>query len=415
MLMYGLPLPETPSDEYEYYLRKYQPEDQMELFNQLCAECPMNEEQQHLFDVVTDAINRIQPDDPMIGIFCHASAGCGKTATAKKLAAYARAHSEVTNIVSSTALSSQNYLCDGSTAHSHFGMPVIEDFDRDIDDEPLQCSVSPDRRMFIFKSKFYIWDETMGNHNEVFLAVMKSFENLKGKVVLFLTDLKQTLPVIQDGTKEDILNSTIINTPQFENFIFVSLTTNMRLRNASEENRLFLQFIEAIGNNTESPWNKIFCHCENEDIKYHAISNKIKTFFDFSDLEEDADNENPNEDDTVINDDISQLKGEALNNFLFRVTSEQREEFLHTSGVINRDKDAMMAELLPNGFDKDSIRDISILAFSNKEVDNWNDYIGSLNPEEEVSLVSRDWFTEVKIVCFVNNLRFRFKSSFLNF
>ena len=394
MTMYGLPSPTKPSNEFEYYKQKFNPEEQDELFRQLCDLFPMNEEQQHLFDVVTEAASVIQPNERMKGIFCHASAGCGKTATAKKIAAYARSKGIVTCIVSSTALSSQNYLRDGTTAHSEFGVPVVEDFDRDVDDEPLRCSVSPDRAEFINETTLIIWDEALGNHMEVFLAAMRKFNNFKGKVILFLTDLKQTLPVIQDGSKEDILAATILNCTEFQHFIKVSLDTNMRLRNATEENRIYLQFIDAIGKNEESPLNKIVVDCYDQDIKYHAISNNLKCFFDFSELPDE--NDGDINDDNITNDGV-RLIGDELNNFLFRVTSEEREAFLNESGTIHRDKAALFAELLPNGYSREAVRDISILAFSNKEVDAWNDEIASLNPETEVIKLSRDWFTEVLI------------------
>ena len=58
----------------------------------------------------------------------------------------------------------------------------------------------------------------------------------------------------------------------------------------------------------------------------------------------------------------------------------------------------MLNELFPSGFDAVTAAGVSILAVANKDVDEWNDIIASMNPEEEHILESRDWFTEVSIL-----------------
>jgi ATP-dependent DNA helicase PIF1 len=50
-----------------------------------------------------------------------------------------------------------------------------------------------------------------------------------GKVVILGGDLRQTLPVIQGGSRSEIVDSAIINSSLWSHVVVLHLTINMRL------------------------------------------------------------------------------------------------------------------------------------------------------------------------------------------
>ena len=158
MNVYGLPLPNNPQSELDYYHQKHCLADESALFNQLVKDEPMTQEQSIVFNHIVQAVcgGNVQDVGNCVGrlFMLLASAGCGKTSVARKVAAYCRSQGHVVLICASTAIAALNYPNDGTTAHSLFGVPVIEDYDRDLDDDPLECVMSKERYCVILI--FYI-------------------------------------------------------------------------------------------------------------------------------------------------------------------------------------------------------------------------------------------------------------------
>jgi len=145
MRRYGFPYPSKPQTELQYYHARFPPADQQVLFDKLMREKPLTDEQHDVFDRVIEAVLSMEAYDTSKIFLLLASAGCGKTETCFKIAAYCRSIGYDTHICASTAIAALNYFHDGTTAHSLFGVPVIEDFERDLNDEPLVCSLSDER------------------------------------------------------------------------------------------------------------------------------------------------------------------------------------------------------------------------------------------------------------------------------
>jgi signal recognition particle GTPase len=134
---YGLPKPLSSKTELEKELLRYDPQQQSELYEELCRDQPNTEEQQRLFDAIVSAVTNKSPDNRLHSL-C-GIAGSGKTAVAKKMAAYLRSMGHIVLICAATTLACQNYGSQGaSTAHRLFKFPVIDDDDRDME-EVLQC------------------------------------------------------------------------------------------------------------------------------------------------------------------------------------------------------------------------------------------------------------------------------------
>jgi hypothetical protein len=61
------------------------------------------------------------------------------------LLAYVRSKGIVAVVVAATGIAALNFPRDGMTAHQWFGVPVVEDFERDIDDNDLICQTKNER------------------------------------------------------------------------------------------------------------------------------------------------------------------------------------------------------------------------------------------------------------------------------
>lgn len=261
------------------------------------------------------------------------------------------------------------------------------------------------RRELISHARLIIWDEVLSSNKEVLDAVARATNDFYGKVVLMLTDYRQSLPVVKNGTKFEVMAATIVNHRLFPRIRHLYLNTNMRLASASLENRLYLEMISSIASNGESFLNKvILCDVNSDpDSMFHVLSSKLSCFFDFSEIGESIgrnedvviEGVDDHDDDCFGLDVDDENDVEKLNVFL-DTTAAERAKFV-TEEFINSHNQKALIELMFPGkvFDSSVAANISILAVSNKEVDEWNALIGELNPNAEVSLESNDYFTEV--------------------
>jgi RecG-like helicase len=145
MRQYGLPYPSFLQSELERYWEKHEPKKERKLFEHLEEQSPMTEEQAMFFNDIKEKLETTRPHDKVSIRLLLASAGCGKTLTARKLLAYARSQGIVAIVVAATGIAALNFPNDGMTAHQWFGVPVVEDFERDLDDNHLICRTKNER------------------------------------------------------------------------------------------------------------------------------------------------------------------------------------------------------------------------------------------------------------------------------
>jgi hypothetical protein len=94
----------------------------------------------------------------------------------------------------------------------------------------------------IESSSLIIWDEALMTHRRCFEALDRSLRDILssrdpslanepfgGKVVVLGGDLRQILPVIQGGTRGQIVNAAVTNSPLWRAAEILRLTENMRL------------------------------------------------------------------------------------------------------------------------------------------------------------------------------------------
>ena len=71
----------------------------------------------------------------------------------------------------------------------------------------------PERLELIQNADAIIWDEALANHRECLEAVMREFDNFRGKVLILMFDAKQLLPVVPGGDHLDIVKASLFSSP----------------------------------------------------------------------------------------------------------------------------------------------------------------------------------------------------------
>ncbi|XP_071714697.1 uncharacterized protein [Rutidosis leptorrhynchoides] len=182
--------------------------------------------------------------------------GYGKNFVWKTLAVAIRSRGDIVINVASSGIAAL-LLTGGRTAHSRFAIPinVLED---------SFCSIKPESELaaLLNQAKLIIWDEAPMMHIHCFEAFdrtmkdiiksNKSFEPFGGKVVIFGGDFRQILPVIQRGTRSEIVDASIHSSYLWRKCKVMKLTKNMRLRCDSNDSEMkeiadFAEWILKIG------------------------------------------------------------------------------------------------------------------------------------------------------------------------
>ncbi|XP_057252064.1 uncharacterized protein LOC125494157 [Beta vulgaris subsp. vulgaris] len=149
----------------------------------------------------------------------------------------------------------------GRTAHSRFGLPL------NVAENSTCVGIKPgsDLTGLLMKTKLIIWDEAPMMHKYCFEALDRSLKDVMqsvnpanqdipfgGKVVVFGGDLRQILPVVPKGSRQDIVFSAINSSYLWDFCQVLRLTKNMRLTTGSsnsnvDEIREFSDWILNVG------------------------------------------------------------------------------------------------------------------------------------------------------------------------
>lgn len=128
-------------------------------------------------------------------------------------------------------------LPGGRTAHSRFKIPILLE-------DNTQCDIKRGSKIckLLIVSSLVIWDEALMTHRKCFEAVDRTLRDVLsvanpdladipfGGVVMVLGgDLRQILPVVEGGTRPQIIDAAITNSPLWHSVKKLSLSINMRL------------------------------------------------------------------------------------------------------------------------------------------------------------------------------------------
>ena len=210
------------------------------------AECTLNSEQfvqkfsaeqRSVMDAVLEAVEGRSPHNVHAVL---ASAGSGKSLLVAGITWYLRAHSKIVLNVAASALAA-TMLPSGRTAHSAFRIPVPTN-------SSSFCGLKSHERELLRLSSVIFYDEVSMVSKDVANALDRACRDVTnvhglpfgGKVVVFLGDFKQLLPVAPGIRRAP----TVKNCEWWPHVRIFSLTKNYR----AAQNPSFALLLEQIGN-----------------------------------------------------------------------------------------------------------------------------------------------------------------------
>ncbi|XP_026454030.1 uncharacterized protein LOC113355393 [Papaver somniferum] len=184
--------------------------------------------------------------------FLNGSAGTGKTFLYNTVAASCRLRGYIVLTVASSGIASLP-LVGGRTAHSTFKIP-IEINVTSVWSIPKQSSTAK----FLKEAKLIIWDEVPMQHRFCVESVNRLLKNIRGNELAFggITvvmggDFRQTLPVIPNGGRADVVGACVRRSVLWNNITVLTLIKNMRLDLQDPENKIFSEFLLKVGTEPE--------------------------------------------------------------------------------------------------------------------------------------------------------------------
>ena len=204
----------------------------------------LNSDQKYAFDLILDAVfaNKSQ------SFFIDGPGGTGKTFLYRSLLATLRSKGYVAIAVATSGVAA-SILPGGRTAHSRFKIPL--DFSKV---KTCQLSKQSCVARLIIESRLILWDEaSMAKRQsiEAFNDLLKDLMDCEipfgGKVVVFGGDFRQTLPVIEQASRQVLIDSSLLNSPLWKDMYKLALKQNMRALSDPQ----FCDFLLRIGEGKE--------------------------------------------------------------------------------------------------------------------------------------------------------------------
>ncbi|XP_021971538.2 uncharacterized protein LOC110866705 [Helianthus annuus] len=192
----------------------------------------LNADQRAVYNEIMDAI-RIGKGGVF---FVYGYGGTGKTFLWKTLGASIRCNGQIVINVASSGIASL-LLSRGRTAHSRFHIPINLN-------EDSVCHIKPNTEIanLLYEAKLIIWDEAPMIHKHAFEALDRTMKDVLsvfdsqnselpfgGKTIVFGGDFRQILPVVQNGSRQDIVNASLCSSHIWSSCKVLKLTINMRL------------------------------------------------------------------------------------------------------------------------------------------------------------------------------------------
>ena len=174
--------------------------------------------------------------------------GTDKTFLWNTIVSYLRAQKRIVLTVASSGVASL-LLPSGRTAHSRFRIPI------DIDELSI-CDIKRGTKLaqLLVETSLIIWDEALMTNKQCFEALDRSLRDMLsekyekasdipfgGKVVVLGGDPKQILPVIENGSKSQIINASIVRSYLWNHVTRLYLTENMRLQNIKSNSTEYIE------------------------------------------------------------------------------------------------------------------------------------------------------------------------------
>ena len=207
-------------------------EESTRIYNELNITQPNTDEMNILFDEIKQKIDSQNKNNEAVMFNIDAMGGSGKSTFVKKIYHYGRSKNKIVLGSSSTALSCQVYApIFFDTTHGIASVPVIEDEEEYDNMNHIRCDLNknPEKVELLNAADILIFDEYFSLHKYVTNAIVNSYNNLRGKIIIFAMDRGQTAPIVPKGSRRDVVNAAIMTHPIWSKFIQKTLSENLRL------------------------------------------------------------------------------------------------------------------------------------------------------------------------------------------
>ena len=152
--MYGFNSPSGQNTEIERERLLYDPVSEAEKFELLNSQFPNNNDQQHIFDTIMEAVQTGRKKF----FFIDGPGGTGKTTVIKKIITKLRSEGKIVQVCASTTLAATLYE-NAMTAHSLFKFPVEDDDEKDSEERTTCKLENTERFELLQQTDVIIWDE----------------------------------------------------------------------------------------------------------------------------------------------------------------------------------------------------------------------------------------------------------------
>ncbi|XP_027182204.1 uncharacterized protein LOC113780620 [Coffea eugenioides] len=242
---YQLPLDDLVSVDQVHLTKKIEAKRNIDIPPEnLLMSLKLNSQQKYAYNKILKACFASQGHS----FFIDGPGGTGKTFLYRSLLATLKSQGYIAIAVATSGIAA-SILPRGRTAHSRFKIPL--DFSKN---RTCQLSKQGSVAKLLSESKLILWDEasmakreTIEAFNDLLRDIMESELPFGGKVIVFGGNFRQTLPVIEQATKEVLLQSCFLNSPLWYKLHKLKLTENMRVILDSQ----FSEFLLRVGEGRE--------------------------------------------------------------------------------------------------------------------------------------------------------------------
>ncbi|XP_071916266.1 uncharacterized protein [Coffea arabica] len=172
--------------------------------------------------------------------FVDGPGGTGKTFLYRALLTTLRTQGHIALAIASSGVAAF-ILPGGRTAHSRFKIPLDAS-----NTKTFQISKQSSTAKLIVMAKLILWDEASMAKRDTIEAfdlllkdIMDSDKPFGGKVVIFGGDFRQTLPVIQNATRDIQVQASFVNSTLWGSLQKITLTENMLIESVFSDLRLY--------------------------------------------------------------------------------------------------------------------------------------------------------------------------------
>jgi hypothetical protein len=180
--------------------------------------------------------------------FLHGPGGTGKTYVYNTLCHQLRSQGSIVLCVASSGIAAL-LLKGGRTSHSCFQIPIIIN-------ESSTCTISrgSKRAQLLQQTDLIIWDEALMQHRHLHEAVNRTLKDILqsdkpfgGVPVVFGGDFHQILPVIEKGSRPQIVGASLQRSVLWQDIKILHLKINMRLNTDDLQERNFAKWQLEVG------------------------------------------------------------------------------------------------------------------------------------------------------------------------